>query len=210
MKDQEEKKIPLTLVYGKYLPNIRQILYKHAKLLYSDKRLKEIFENNIIVAYKRGENIQDILVHRKHNNVFFKIESGTKNCGKNCAICKHIIVGSTFNDNTGKEYNTIGEINCKTTNVIYGIRCMKCSKLVYVGETGGTLYQRMLLNLSRMRTKAPDPIANHFNEINHSADDYKIVGIEKTNREMIFRRVKESMWIKKMKTLKPNGLNKCT
>ena len=33
-------------------------------------------------------------------------------------------------------------MTCKTTNLIYAIYCNKCETIVYVGETGTTLYER--------------------------------------------------------------------
>ena len=47
-----------------------------------------------------------------------------------------------FQDNEGKIYDIHGDIFC--TN---------CDKNIYVGQTGDTFYQRMLLNFSKIRTK---------------------------------------------------------
>ena len=57
--------------------------------------------------------------------------------------------------------------------------CKHCDKFIYVGETGDTLYQRHLLNLSLIRRQKPDPIVIHFNSTEHSVNDYEIVALEK-------------------------------
>ena len=46
-------------------------------------------------------------------------------------------------------------------------------------------------------------MANHFCNNNHNVENYKVIGIERVNGD-----VKESFWIKKLKTYEPQGLNK--
>ena len=40
-------------------------------MLHTSDRMKQIFTEAPIVAFKRNKNLQDILVHKKHNNLFF-------------------------------------------------------------------------------------------------------------------------------------------
>jgi hypothetical protein len=61
----------------------------------------------------------------------------------------HIIETDHFTDNNGNKYAMQGNINCKTVRVIYAIKCTQCKSLAYVGHTGDTLYQRMILNFSK-------------------------------------------------------------
>ncbi|XP_052259629.1 uncharacterized protein LOC127863996 [Dreissena polymorpha] len=70
--------------------------------------------------------------------------------------------GRRFSDTTGKSYNGRNEVTSKSTNVVYAVHCERCKTFVYVGETEETLYQRHLLNLSRIRTGHNDPVAEHF------------------------------------------------
>ena len=84
-----------------------------------------------------------MLVHRKHNSLFYKEENGSFQCDKKkCALCPHIKQGEKFQDNEGTEYSTKGKICCTTVNLVYGVFCSRCSKLVYIGETMTTLYKR--------------------------------------------------------------------
>ena len=57
----------------------------------------------------------------------------------------------------------------------------RCDGYAYVGETGDTLYQRHLLNLSRTRTRHNDPVAQHFYTDGRSVADYSVMGLEKLN-----------------------------
>ena len=93
------------------------------------------------MSYKRDKNIKDILVYCKHNLQFYGKENGCKACGKNCALCSHIIESTSFKDNEGNTYNIQGSINCKTVGVIYCILCTECEKNIYVGQTGDKFYQ---------------------------------------------------------------------
>ena len=51
-------------------------------------RLREIFTDDILVGFKRNENLRDILVHRKHNNIIFKWITKPRNAAGNvpCAL----------------------------------------------------------------------------------------------------------------------------
>lgn len=205
---KENDRVPLVIIFSKALPNIHSILRKNLKILHQSNRLKKIFSDPPIVAFKRDNNIKDILVHKKHNLQFYKQTNGCGPCGKNCALCSHINETKVFCDNTGKEYTIQGQINCKTVGVVYAINCTKCEKLIYVGQTGDTLYQRMLLNFSKIRTnKTDDPVANHFIQHNYSMKNLKVTAIERVFGTEIYRKTKEAFWIQKLKTLEPDGLN---
>ena len=139
--------------------------------------MKRIFGKTPIVAYRRDTNLQDILIHKKHNKAFFGNKNRCEPCGKKCAICPYIQNTDTVKDDEGKDTKSV--INCKAVNVAYAIFCLKCNRYVYVGETGDTLYQRHILNFSLIRRRQNDPVAKHYFTDNYTSDDYKIVGIEK-------------------------------
>ena len=94
-------------------------------------------------------------------------------------------------------------------NLVYGVACKKCKKLVYIGETTNSLYTRHMTNFSRIRNnKKFDNFTYHFTKANkHDLTDYCIIGIEKNYKDDIFRKTREQFWIKKLKTLKPHGFN---
>jgi hypothetical protein len=55
--------------------------------------------------------------------------------------------------------------------------------------------------------KMDDPVAKHFLQKNHTKENLKVIGIEKVLGTEIYRKVKESFWMKKLNTLEPKGLN---
>ena len=206
-KNSKPDRTPLVITYSKGLPNLHHILRKHQCVLYKSDRMKKVFENTPMVAYCRDKNLQDILVHSKYNKMYYSKPNGSSKCERKCVLCPHIIESQSFSDNQGNSYNIQGHIDCKTADLVYAIYCAKCQKYVYVGETGCTLYQRMLLNFSRIRTGYPDPVAQHFRDHGHCTDDLKVIGIEKNHGDDVYRGVKEHLWIKKLNTFKPNGIN---
>ena len=175
----------------------------------NDPEVRDAIAGKLFLSFRRQESLNDMLVHRKHNSMFCKIRNGSFKCTKKkCIICEHLKEGASFQDNDGNAYVTKGNITCSTSNLIYGIHCTKCNGLLNVGETMTTLYKRHIQNFSRVRTaKDSDDISKHFSQGNHDLSHYKIVGIEKIFKEDSFRKAREVFWMKKLKTVKPHGLN---
>ncbi|KAH3709978.1 hypothetical protein DPMN_069444 [Dreissena polymorpha] len=105
-----------------------------------------------------------------------------------------------FSDTTGKNYNVRNDVTCKSTNVIYDVHCERW-------ETGDTLYQRHLLNLSGIRTRHNDPVAKHFYTNGHSVADFRVMGLDKLNGPVEYRKTIEQLLKRKLRTFKPYGLN---
>ena len=206
--NKNNDRVPIVLTFSRGLPSVNKILRKRHQTLLNSDRLSEIFPKQPIIAFRRDKNLQDILVHKKHNNMFFKKSNKCEPCGaKKCAICKYVQTTSTFKDASGKVFYVRNYINCKSTNVVYSIYCKKCQKIVYVGETGDTLYQRHLLNLSLIRRQANDPVALHFCTNEHNVDDFTIIGLEKLYKDDMYRKNRENLWKKKLNTFYPYGIN---
>ena len=189
------------ITFNQALPNVHAVIQKRQKTLHQSDRMQQIFPQSPVVAYRRDANLQDILIHKKHNKQFFGKDHKCEPCGKNCALCPYIHETNRFAGPDGKEYTIRNYINCKSTNVIYAIFCKRCQKYVYVGETGDTLYQRQLLNLSMIRRRRDDPVAKHFFENHHNTGDFSVVGLEKLFGSKEHRQTREKLWIKKIENL---------
>ena len=208
-KRKELERVPLILTYGQYLPHIPAVLRQRQNILERSERLKKVFTQPPMAAYRRDANLQDILVHGKHRKMFDKTgKPGTQKCGKSCAICKHMHETNSNKVKEAKNMVFLDRIDCKTRNVIYGILCEQCNKVVYVGETGTMLYQRFANHISSIRRGKDEPIANHFNGQGHKLNNLKILGIEILKQNNIHqRKIRESFWIEKLNTISPEGLN---
>ena len=91
--------------------------------------------------------------------------------------------------------------------MVYALFCEHCDKFIYVGGTGDTLYQRHVLNVSLIRRQKPDPIAIHFNSTEHSVNDCEIMALEKICGDKSYRETIEKLWMNKLRTFNPHGLN---
>ena len=84
---------------------------------------------------------------------------------------------------------------------------MHCNKQ-YVGETKTTLRLRFNNHLSTIRRNTDTPVATHFNQTGHSINDITITGIVQINRQDdSLRKHLESVWIRKLNTISPLGIN---
>jgi tripartite motif-containing protein 2/3 len=114
------------------------------------------------------------------------------------------IITSTKNNQT---FLINKQFTCISRNVIYVITCTKCN-IQYVGETNQTLRDRLNNHLSNIKTKKITPIANHFNTTEHKISDLVIQPVDEppeNNEET--RRKLERLWMKRLETIHPHGLN---
>ena len=63
-------RVPLVLTYSKSVPHVREIIKK--QYCTSRRKCKKVFIKPPILAFRRNKNLKDILVHKKHNSMFFK------------------------------------------------------------------------------------------------------------------------------------------
>ena len=106
------------------------------------------------------------------------------------------------------KYTPVSDINCQSRNVIYGIICTSCKSTVYVGETERQLRERMTEHLRDVRLRRDKPINVHFNQGEHSQLDMGFVVLEKLyNAERTERQLREGLWIKELRTVRPDGCN---
>ena len=155
-----------------------------------------------MIAFKKGSNLKDLLVHKKTKKAL-----GTKrrqDCGGVCVIWKVFYQGDTEPGVEGPVHydKTIG---CKTSNLVYGVWCEKCERIVCVGQTGDTIYKRTQNHLSSIRCKRAGriPVNRHFAEGRHSERDFRIIGLERTwGNSEDRRKFREMRWVGLMGTRK--------
>ena len=207
-KNKKDNRVPLVITYNRGLPNVQKIVHNRLKVLHRSQRMREVFKDSPVTAFRRDRNLQDILVHSKCRKMFNENSKGTHKCVKQCKICQHMKCGTHHRSICGDMFCFNDSFDCRSSNCVYGIYCKKCNCIIYVGETGTTIYTRFQNHLSVVRNKKNDPISYHFNSDKHSAQDLYIVGIEVlSDNDIHYRKVRESFWIKKLQTIQPNGLN---
>ena len=196
--------------------NMTAILKSKRHLLHRSERMASIFPSDPMVAYKRGKNLEDILVHGKTRRVISgEGERKVQNCGKSCVICKRTYASGELVQGPRHGCVTTYDrtIGCRSVNVVYGIWCNVCRCVCYVGETGGCLYTRIQNHLSSIRASNPAvslPVRLHFLAPGHSIDDVWVVGLERVwSQDVEYRRSREKRWMNLLGTQGgKEGMNK--
>jgi len=178
-------------------------LYKHLV----SSALPVVYNNNN-TAESNDSNRNSVNANADVTDV---IISGSTRCKSNrCRACNYITVSKTFkSSSTNSKFWLRTNVSCKSNNIVYLITCKKCNKQ-YVGETGRTLGERITDHLSCIRTFKDTPIALHFNQTDHSLEDFSIMAIEKiqdTKDARTVRLLKETTWQTILQTAHPHGIN---
>ncbi|KAK3104459.1 hypothetical protein FSP39_002438 [Pinctada imbricata] len=182
-----------------------------------------VVSNNHEFWYKHADGyikikpckIEVVDILKEH--LFSPSDCSISKCGmKNCKTCNILITDTSFSSNLTKQtFNThsFENLNCMTSNVVYGIECSLCG-LIYVGETKGQLRKRMSGHRSKINNKGSQLLYRHFDQADHSVLSMKVRILEKiyhpTNNPNLstpLRRNREEFWIKNLNTAAPYGCN---
>ena len=80
-------RIPLTITYNRFLPNICKIIRKNWNILSVNESPKKSFQNEPVAAFKRNENLKEFIGSNKiENNIEKKISKSTLKLMK-CSPC---------------------------------------------------------------------------------------------------------------------------
>ena len=207
---KKDDRVPFVITYSSSLPDVRRIVKDRMSILHRSERMKNVFPEPSIIAFKRQRNLADILVHSKTNRALRREEEkGSTGCSKDCSVCPLIIKTDKLqSSDKQREFNIGCHIDCESDNVIYAIVCACCEKTVYVGETNRRLKDRIMEHRSSIRTGKDCSVSNHFTSNGHNLSDLKVIGVEKSRKKNdIYRREREKLWMKLLHTVKPDGLN---
>ena len=198
--------------YDPRLPSIPAIVRKHWRTMTLDPRLKEIFPDPPLVAYKRPKNVRDTLIRSKvppgMSGRPRRELKGMKKCNK-CGVCSFVKEGSVVKANsTNYKIDINCSVDCSTKNVIYMLGCRKCPQQ-YIGETERMLKERFLEHRSYVSTNNQTKSTGaHFTSKGHSISDMEIIIVEKMfNQDPQYRKQREKLYIQKFNT-KYKGLNR--
>ena len=149
--------------------------------------------------------MRDLLIRSDLNSS--RLTPGSYACKQNCLACKFMENSNEFKSTiTSKRYKIQGHHTCKTPSVVYLITCTKC-KIQYVGQTGNTIRERLYGHMADIRAKNTfKPVSRHFGT-EHDVTNISITIIQNTERNLNKRLRSEELWIKKLATKTPDGLN---
>ena len=158
-KSAKKDRVPLVMTFSKLLPDIRCILQKHSQTLYRSGRLKEVFQELPMLAYRSEKNLCDILVHSKTARLT-DTGGGEDQC--NCRVCQAVEKREVYDVAGNKTYSTIPNPKCTLRNVVYALLCDRCKMKVYVGETERSVKERVCEHMRDIKNQAEKPIMRHF------------------------------------------------
>lgn len=128
-----DKPIIFSTMFAPHGPDFRNIIRKHQHLL--QLKTSDVFpEDAIMVAFKRGNNLKDLMIRGDPYNLNARsnglTEGGYTKCGKRCDSC------DTFVDSTdnvvcfasSKKYWLRRKLSCESKYVVYMAYCKVCKK----------------------------------------------------------------------------------
>lgn len=120
-----------------------------------------------------------------------------------CSVCKYGVHVHSVKDGFNS-FPIVHRLTCSTCGIIYLITCKKCGSR-YVGETARSLRQRISEHLNNIRIRFDSSVSVHFNDL-CDLTDFSFTALEHCV-DTTKRKKKEIVWIKRLQTLPPSGLN---
>lgn len=199
--------IPFIIEYNPH--NLRASGFlREAKDLFSHRACNRKFHmNNIIIAYKRGANLRDVLTSSSFPKE--KTRNISRPCMRlSCNTCENIVITDSITSlHNGKKFKIKGNNTCQSRNVVYAIMCPICSKL-YIGETGRTASERLRDHKYNIRNRRRDlPVASHFLDHDLQERDLLCIILDNTPSDKNVRLRLEEAWIRVLDSITPHGMN---
>ena len=108
---------------------------------------------------------------------------------------------------------TLKYVTCQSSNLIYALSCNVCS-ILYVGETKRRIMDRVDEHLYSIKTNMDTTVARHFQMHGPPTDPPLSIRLlefihadPESDRAKILRKDRETVWIARLNSLVPNGLN---
>ena len=138
---------------------------------------KEIFPQPPMVAYRRDQNLRNILVHTSASNQATAL-SGSAPCGHSRCRTRNYISNETTLHGPKCSIKIKESFTCDSSGLVYCISCRRCHA-IYIGETGRTLRERFGEHLRSITKCVPGfPVAEHSNSHGHCLDDAQVRGVK--------------------------------
>ena len=194
-------------------PDLKKILDKYWPIMDRSSSTRSLLNTAYIVGFRRPKNLSDILtnsdIKTKTSDTFYPVCPLMGRCTHCPRVNKS---GKIYSHSTGRKYLTLKKISCRSSNLIYYIQCKLCG-IQYVGQTRNQLRNRMNNHISSIRTCSETPVAWHFNNAHNIKNKPPIVVTivqlisTSKDRELFLRNKWENIWIGRLHTISPKGLN---
>jgi len=197
----------VSLLYHPTIHKVRKILLSNWSILHSRPEVADIFSKPPLIAYKRDTNLKDLLVKSRMKRNNQPLSAGTHPCSSpKCKTCPFICNEVNITSHVS-QFEVRKHFTCRSTNLVYLIHCTRC-KLMYIGETGRTLNDRISEHISDIRYNRDKSVARHFNQSCHSLLNLRVRGLWLMKTDNVkLRKETESYFIERLATRSPHGIN---
>ena len=175
----------------------------------------EDFQNtcHVVFPHLRSQGVSRVLLRNTLRRVWqltslrFDWRPGFSPCGgPRCSTCARVVSCDTFRGVTPNSvFPILHRLDCSSTHCVYVILCARCGTR-YVGQTSNRLGTRITQHLRSIHGPPPrSTLAAHFNSA-CGANDVRFFAVERVFSASS-RLLKESRWIRLLRTVAPFGLN---
>ena len=199
--------------YNSANPNFRELISKHWSYLGRSSAARELGRQDNMVTYRKPPSLMDMLVRAK---IPQPKSTTTKGCTRpnTCQYCTRISKsGKITNLNNNTTYSTTTKGTSQSNNLIYCLECNWCC-IKYIGQTKKRIIDRFQGHIFDIKHNNKTAVARHFHSHNDQTNPSMIIHLleyirlpRDIPRSKSIRDNRELVWIHRLNTLIPNGLN---
>ena len=210
--------------YHDGVKKLQQIIRDNWDHLGKSPETEHLYDSQLITGFRKNTNLKGLLV--KAQIPLTSPTPGTagkiiKDCPNptTCTLCPKLNTsGSITSFKNKKTFHSRCKASCISHNIIYCIQCNTCGKQ-YVGQTKREFYTRFKEH-TKDQTKATldevnQPLAKHLTRTDHTGSIDQITCFildfikspSCSNKGALERNDKERIWIHRLESLRPHGLN---
>ena len=213
-KKDTVSRVPFVLTYHPTNALVAKVIRDNFAVLQDDPTTKNIFPEPPLISYRKDRSLRQMLVKSKlltipgtGSSTVPTVPPGLVPCKRpRCKTCN--VVSPTAKINGPKiTWEIRGSFSCTTTDCIYAIHCKLCNQL-YIGETKRRLADRTTEHLRSITLNTPGlPVAQHFNQPNHSVNNFEVCIVTSGFSSDVARKEQEEKLIHRLGCLQPRGIN---
>ena len=196
-----------------YTCNILLLISKHWAYLARSSATKDFGQRDFMITYRKPPSLKDKLVRARITQPRHKTHKGC-NRPNTCKYYKKISQsGKIKNLLNSKNYNTMINGTFQSNNLIYCLECNWCHTK-YVGQTKNRILDRFQGHIFDIKCNHNTTVARHFGshrdqlDVNMTIHILEYIRLPKDlPRSNLLRDTRELVWIHRLNTLIPNGLN---
>jgi hypothetical protein len=220
--DADKKDLFVITHYNPDCSTLKDIVHNNWTLLGRTNTTDCLYQKSPTFGYRRTQNLKDILVHAKlqpppTSSDKIKRRTLDRKCkSKTCRYCPRLDrAGSIRSALQDLEHSTKQNITCNSSNLIYCIKCTRCN-ILYVGQTKNAIKDRFRSHYYSINNpkNLDTTVGRHFSQPPHKGvDDVSILVLEfikappNSASAQRLRDEKELLWIHRLSTIAPLGLN---